>query len=343
MDRKKFISTCMTAGLAIPAAALEPATHRIASVPAGKRPPYLKKGDVIGITSPSGYLLKERVNPAMNRLQEWGFRVKLGDAIGQRSFSFGGSDDIRLKDFQQLLDDDSVKAILCARGGYGLNRIIDQLDFTRFQQSPKWIIGFSDITVLHNHLNYQFGIPSIHAKMCNSFPDNWNTAPELQRATIESIHEALKGKRMEYTVPPSVFNRKGTSKGVLVGGNLKIIESMAGTPSDLDTRGKILFVEDVGEMLYSIDRMFWNLLRSGKLDQLAGLIIGGFRVKEDTPDEPFGFSLPEIVMEKVRRWSFPVCFDFPVGHQLDNFALKCGVEHELTVSDEGATLLEDDG
>lgn len=335
MNRKKFISACLTTGLSVPLLGFEAVVPDIAT---GKQPKYLKKGDLVGITSPAGYLMKERILPAMERLQEWGFKVKIGAAIGQREHTFGGTDEVRAKDFQEMLDDPDIKAILCARGGYGFSRIIDRLDFTRFVQEPKWIIGFSDITVLHSHLNKQFGIASIHAKMCNSFPENWAAATGVQKATIESIKSALTGEKMEYPAPKTIFNRPGTAKGILVGGNLKIIESMGGTPSDLDTRGKILFVEDVSEPLYSIDRMFWNLKRSGKLSALAGLIVGGFKIKPDPPDEVFGIELTEIVTNLVKEYNYPVCFDFPVGHQVDNFALKCGIEHELTVGNDGTVL-----
>lgn len=241
---------------------------------------------------------------------------------------------------QTLLDDPSVNAILCARGGYGTIRIIDRLDFRRFQEHPKWVIGFSDITVLHAHLNRQFGVASLHSKMCNSFPDNWDNADSLQKDTILSIYLALSGTRTRYSAIPSPFNRPGIAEGVLVGGNLKMIESLAGTASDLHTAGKILFVEDTGEYLYSLDRMFWNLRRTGKLAALKGLVIGGFRVKPDDPGEEFGIALQDIVLDKVREYSYPVCFDFPVGHQINNFAVKCGALHRLEVSAASCMLHE---
>jgi muramoyltetrapeptide carboxypeptidase len=241
---------------------------------------------------------------------------------------------------QQMLDDPSIQAIMCARGGYGMVRIIDNLDFTRFAKKPKWIIGFSDVTVLHCHLNRNFGIASIHSKMCNSFPDDWAKAEPIQKETILSIRQALMGEKMTCHITPAVMNRPGTASGMLVGGNLKTIESLACSRSDIKTAGKILFVEDTGEYLYSIDRMFWNLKRTGKLSALKALIVGGFKIKPDDPGEEFGRTIYEIVLEKVRDYQYPVCFDFPVGHQKNNFALKCGVRHKLEVSPLSASLKE---
>lgn len=303
-------------------------------------PHTLRAGDLVGITSPAGYILPEDITPAVERLEAWGFRVKTGAVIGSRDFGFGGTDEARAADFQQMLDDKNVRAILCARGGYGLVRIIDKLDFSRFAKNPKWIIGFSDITVLHCHLNRNFGIATIHSKMCNSFPSEWDKADPLQQETINSIFRCLTGDRIRYQCEASPFNRLGNAEGALVGGNLRTIESLAGSRSDLRTTRKILFVEDVGEYLYSIDRMFWNLKRSGKLDALNGLIIGGFRVKPDDPGNEFGRSVEQIVMEKVKEYDYPVCFNFPVGHHKENYALKTGVRFRLSVAASGTTLKE---
>ena len=303
-------------------------------------PPYLKKGDTIGITSPAGYITLEAIQPAIQQIETWGLKVKPGNSIGKRDFSFGGTDTERAADFQQLLDDPKIKAILCARGGYGAVRIIDKLNWEKFKLHPKWIIGFSDVTVIHSHLSRNIGVASIHSKMCNSFPDDWSKAEPIQIETILSIKQALMGEKMKYTITFNEYNRIGLAKGVLVGGNLKTLESLAGSKSDIRTAGKILFVEDTGEYLYSIDRMFWNLKRTGKLDQLAGLIIGGFKVKPDDPGEEFGRTLYDIVLEKVKPYKFPICFDFPVGHQKNNFALKCGVMHKFNVGVNGVQLSE---
>jgi muramoyltetrapeptide carboxypeptidase len=303
-------------------------------------PPYLKKADNIGITSPAGNITLDEIQPAILKLKEWGFNAVIGDTIGKKSFTFGGTDEERLAGFQKMLDDKNIKAILCARGGYGAVRIIDRIDFSSLKKYPKWIIGFSDITVMHSHINKNYGVASLHSKMCNSFPDDWNLAEPIQKETIESIRKCLAGERMNYLAPVNVYNRPGKASGTLIGGNLKTIESLAGSSSDINTKNKILFVEDTGEYLYSIDRMFWNLKRSGKLSDLKGLIVGGFKVKKDDAGEDFGKTLEEIVLEKIKEYSYPVCFDFPVGHQKNNYALKCGVQHELNVTKEAASLSE---
>ena len=303
-------------------------------------PRYLKRGDIIGVTSPAGYILLKDIEPAIQQMMSWGFRVKVGNTIGKKNFGFGGTDDERAKDMQMMLDDPSLSAIMCARGGYGVIRIIDRLDFKKFRVKPKWIIGFSDVTILHSHLNKNFGIASIHSKMCNSFPDDWNTADELQKQTIYSIRDCLLGVPVKYPLIPSPYNKTGVAEGMLVGGNLKTLESLSGTASDIYTNGKILLVEDTGEYLYSIDRMFWNLKRTGKLKGLKGLIIGGFKIKPDDPGEEFGINLQTIVLDKLKDYHYPVCFDFPVGHQKNNFALKCGARYRMDIAPQSCTLEE---
>ncbi|MBC7829447.1 MAG: LD-carboxypeptidase [Chitinophagaceae bacterium] len=303
-------------------------------------PKYLKQGDIIGITSPAGYITMEEIRPAIQQMESWGFSIKVGDSIGKRNFTFGGTDEERARDFQDMLDNPSIGAIMCARGGYGFVRIIDRLNFKKLAVYPKWIIGFSDLTVLHNHLNRNYGIASIHSKMCNSFPDDWSKAETVQIETIHSIKKALTGEKMRYVAPYNTKNRQGNAEATLIGGNLKTIESLSGSKSDLKTAGKILFVEDTGEYLYSIDRMFWNLKRTGKLSALKGLIIGGFKIKPDDPGEEFALSLQDIVLEKIKEHDYPVCFDFPVGHQKNNFALKCGIKHQLII-DNVQTILKE--
>jgi muramoyltetrapeptide carboxypeptidase len=338
MNRKKFLSSLAVAGT-VPALAFTKHEND-RDTPAPILPKYLKPGDTIGITCPAGNITEEEIQPARLQMLEWGFAVKVGETVGKKDYTFGGTDEERTKDFQRMLDDPQVKAIMCARGGYGFVRIIDQLNFTKFAAKPKWIIGFSDVTVLHCHLNRNYGIASIHSKMCNSFPDDWNKAEPIQIETILSIKQALLGEKLKYPMAIHPQNKPGKAEGTLIGGNLKTIETLAGSRSDLRTTGKILFVEDTGEYLYSIDRMFWNLKRTGKLKDLAGLIIGGFKVKPDDPGEEFGRTVQEIVLEKVKDYKYPVCFDFPVGHQRNNFALKCGVRHRLTVSPEEVLLKE---
>ncbi|MBE7174327.1 MAG: LD-carboxypeptidase [Williamsia sp.] len=305
-----------------------------------RTPPYLKPGDRIGVTCPAGFILPEEIRSAVQRMEGWGLQVVTGTTVGKRDFTFGGTDEERKRDFQQMLDDRSLQAIMCARGGYGFVRIIDELDFSAFVRHPKWIIGFSDITVLHGHLNHNYGVASIHSKMCNSFPDDWSKAEPIQIETIDSIRHALMGEKMQYQVAVHGMNRTGTARGVLTGGNLKTIETLSGTKSDYVTAGKILFVEDTGEYLYSIDRMFCNLKRTGKLENLAALIVGGFKIKPDNEGEEFGRTVYDIVREKTGGYRYPVVFDFPVGHQKNNYALKCGVMHQLDVRTDGVLLRE---
>jgi muramoyltetrapeptide carboxypeptidase len=341
MNRKHFLSTILPASIAANAMAQSRPKHHTSNIKHQKSiviPPYLKPGDTIGITSPAGYITLKDIEPAVAQITSWGFQVKIGTTIGKRDFTYGGTDLERLQDFQAMLDDHSIKAILCARGGYGAVRIIDSINFINFHKHPKWVIGFSDITVLHSHIHRQYQVATIHSKMCNSFPDDWSLADADQKATILSIKDALNGTPMVYNAIPTAENVLGKAKGVLVGGNLKTLESLAASASDIDTAGKILFVEDTGEYLYSIDRMFWNLQRSGKLKNLAGLIVGGFKIKEDVGGEPFGKTVYEIVKEKLQGYHYPVCFNFPVGHQRNNYALKCGVMHELNVTQEGGFL-----
>ncbi len=340
MNRKYFLSSVMAAGAIVPVLGAVPNDDDDSAKPP-VIPRYLKAGDVIGITSCAGYITLQDIQPAIQQMQSWGFNIKVGNTIGKRDFTFGGTDEERAADFQQMLDDDSIKAIMCARGGYGAVRIIDKLNFNKFVHRPKWIIGFSDITVIHSHLSRNYNIASVHSKMCNSFPDDWSKAEPSQIETILSIKQALLGETMKYSAIPNDKNRTGICEGILVGGNLKTLESLAGSKSDITTNGKILFVEDTGEYMYSIDRMFWGLKRTGKLANIKGLVIGGFKVKpDDSPDDNFGRTLQDIVLEKIKEYNYPVCFDFPVGHQKNNFALKCGIKHRLEVKTDEVTLKE---
>lgn len=341
MNRKNFITSLLTVGAASAAMPLMADTNFSQKSKAKRRvktPPYLTEGDTIGITSPAGYISLEAIASSVQLMESWGFKVKIGESVGKRDYTYGGTDQERRDDLQQMLDNPDIKAIMCARGGYGLVRIVDQLNFSRFKRAPKWLIGFSDVTVLHGHINRNWGIATIHSKMCNSFPSDWSSASPVQVSTILSIKDALLGKKMEYTAARALSNRLGSAEGILVGGNLSIIETLAGTASDLNTYGKLLFLEDTGEDLYRLDRMFWNLKRTGKLANLAGLIIGGFKLKTEEPGSAFGKSVYEIVMEKMEEYGYPICFDFPVGHQVNNFALRCGMKHRLEVRIEGSEL-----
>ncbi|HEV3221890.1 MAG TPA: LD-carboxypeptidase [Puia sp.] len=303
-------------------------------------PPYLKPGDTIGITCPAGFMTPEEIQPSVQTIKSWGFNLRIGRTVGARDFIFGGTDEERLADLQQMLDDPSIQAIMCARGGYGCVRIIDRLNWKKFMERPKWIIGFSDITVIHAQLNHQYHVASIHSKMCNSFPEISEQVEKGQWESILSIEAALTGKRIDYPIVYDPGNRTGVGQGILAGGNLKTIENLAGSASDLRTDGMILFLEDTGEYLYSIDRMFYNLKRTGKLENLNGLLIGAFRVKPDDPGDEFGRSVYNIVLEQVAGYKYPVCFNFPVGHVKTNYALKCGVSHELNISSERVSFKE---
>jgi muramoyltetrapeptide carboxypeptidase len=298
-------------------------------------PPFLRAGDTIGITCPAGYMPLEKAQTCIDTLPTWGYRVRVGQTLGSSSDNyFSGTDDERIADVQQMLDDPEIKAILCGRGGYGLSRIVDRIDFTRFRQSPKWIIGFSDITLLHTHILARYGVATLHAPMAGAFNEGGATGPG-----VDSLRRILTGEPLSYGAPAHPFSRPGTASGSLIGGNLALLAHSIGSPSEPDTRGAILFLEDVGEYLYNIDRMLRQLQRAGKLDHLAGLLIGGFTELKDTT-RPFGASVNEIIRDVIGDSSYPVAFDFPVSHGKENVALKIGVGYRLRVGPEGTSLSE---
>lgn len=298
-------------------------------------PPFLRPGNTIGITCPAGFMTREKALTCMATLQTWGYRVREGHTLGGDSENyFSGTDDQRLDDLHDMLADPGIDAILCGRGGYGLSRIIDRINFSAFRQRPKWIIGFSDITVLHAHLFSNYQIASLHAPMASAFNDDG-----ADPAGVQSLRRALTGEPMAYTCAPHLFNRTGDAGGTLVGGNLSLLAHLVGSVSDVDTKGKILFLEDVGEYLYNIDRMLRQLKRSGKLDHLAGLVIGGFSETKDTM-RPFGATVEEIIREVVKEYHYPVCYGFPVSHGIGNVALKIGMEYRLTVTPSTGLLTE---
>jgi len=295
-------------------------------------PPYLKRGSLIGITCPAGYVSNERVSAALDVLQLWGFRVKVGATVGNEHFYFSGTDEERLRDLQQMLDDPSIDAILMGRGGYGMSRIIDQVDFTGFMRKPKWVCGFSDITVLHSHIQAISGIPTLHSPMCGALK------PELiNEEHILNFFAAITGESLYYHMPVSPYNRIGKSEGILTGGNLAILAHLTGSASEVNMDGKILFIEDIGEHLYQVDRLMLNLKRAGKLDHLKGLIVGDFTELEDT-ERPFGQTLEEIIADKVKEYDYPVCFGMPVGHGPVNYSLTLGMNHRLIVTEQGGQL-----
>jgi muramoyltetrapeptide carboxypeptidase len=299
-----------------------------------KIPPYLQKGDTIGIVCPSGYMAKEKAITCITVLQQWGYRVKLGKTLGSQFHYFSGTDTERLQDMQTMLDDKEIKAVLCGRGGYGMSRIIDQLNFTQFKKNPKWLIGFSDITVLHAHLYSHLHIASLHAPMANAFNDG-----ESDKEFVQSLRKVLKGIAANYSCEPHSLNRVGKAEGELVGGNLSLVAHLIGSVSSFKTNGKILFLEDVGEYIYNIDRMMIQLKRNGLLHQLAGLVIGGFTEIKDTTT-PFGMDVFSAIYSHVKEFTYPVCFDFPVSHEKNNYALKVGMNHRLTVSKNKTVLKE---
>lgn len=300
-----------------------------------KTPPYLQKGDTIGIICPGGAMPVEKVSECIRVLNEdWGYKTKVGKTVGNQFHYFSGTDEERLADFQQMMDDDEVKAIMCARGGYGMGRIIDQISFKKFEKQPKWIIGYSDITVLHSHLYSNYYISSLHAPMAGAFNNDGN-----QNEYVLSLKNVLEGKKAKYYCTPHEFNKKGEAIGELIGGNLTLLTHLVGTDSDLKTRGRILLIEDVGEYLYNIDRMMNQLKRSGKLAKIAGLIVGGFTDIKDT-ETPYGQTAYEIIRDIVKEYDFPVCYGFPVSHEKENYALKIGVGYKLKITKSRVVLEE---
>lgn len=267
---------------------------------------------------------------AIALLESWGLEVVIGETVTASYHQFAGDDNLRARDMQRFLDDAGIKAIIAARGGYGTIRMVDKLDFSNFQKHPKWIIGFSDITVLHSHIETNFGIQTIHGQM----PVN---VVEGSEKSLETLRKALFGEDISYQFKSNALNREGKSEGILIGGNLSLLVAVSGSVSDMDYDDKILFIEDVGEYLYSVDRMMYNLKRAGKLKNLAGLIVGGFTEIKDN-DIPFGQTIEQIVMDLVKEYNYPVCFDFPAGHISDNRALIFGREVNLSINQSDTTI-----
>lgn len=300
-----------------------------------KIPPYLKKGDTIGITCPSGYMEAAKAQTCIHTLQSWGYEVMVGKTLGSKSKTyFSGSDEERCNEMQAMLDNPEIKAILCGRGGYGLSRIIDSLDFTLFKKYPKWIIGFSDITVLLAHLHRQLNIASLHAPMAAAFNNRGAEKPYVQ-----SLRRALKGVKTNYSCKSHAFNRIGICSGELIGGNLAMIAHLVGSKSAYQTKNKILFIEDVGEYIYNIDRMMIQLKRAGMLDQLSGLIIGKFTDTKPTV-RPFGQKVYQLIQAHLADYDYPVSYEFPVSHETENYALKVGVMHQLRITPKNVSLKE---
>lgn len=295
------------------------------------QPPFLKNGDTIGIPAPGRKLSPEVIEAAAGIIKSYGFHVRIGKNIFSTSHSYlSGSDSERLADLQEMLNDDSIQAILCARGGYGTTRILDQLDFRAFLKNPKWVCGFSDITALHLKLQ-KMRIQSIHSSMPVVFPK-----PET-KSSIESLFALLGGRPMGVETEGNSHNKIGSASGQLIGGNLSLIVDSLGTSTEIDTKSKILVLEEVDEFVYRIDRMFVQLKRAGKLTELAGLVIGHFTDIKET-ELNFGEPVLGIIHNYVKEYTYPVGFNFPVGHENPNIAWVQGAVGELNVTKQKSTL-----
>lgn len=290
-----------------------------------KRPASLKSGDKIGIVAPARKVSMDDIQQAIIMIEEAGFKAVYDDSLFDQDRQFAGDDHSRIASFQRMLDDDEVKAIISARGGYGSIRVIDGLNFERFEKTPKWIIGYSDITVFHSHIVRNELVQTLHATMLLNFLENSNEA-------LLGMFEVLEGKNPEYTLAAHQLNREGNTRGVLCGGNLSVLYSMMGSKSFPETDGKILFLEDLDEYLYHIDRMMMALKRAGILENLSGLIVGGMTDMNDNTI-PFGRTAEEIISEAVAEYKYPVCYGFPAGHIDDNRPLIMGAEIVMEVGE----------
>ncbi len=302
-------------------------------------PSYLSSGDQIGILSTARFITPSELRPALEFFDALGLKTTLSPTIFERNNQFAGTDDQRTSAMQILLDDPNIKAIFCARGGYGTVRIIDALNFDKFLQHPKWIVGYSDVTVLHNHLNQAYNFPTLHASMPISFPTN---TPDC----LKALSATLFGKLLTHSLPAKV-KRTGKALGKIVGGNLSIITSLLGSNSQINTQGKILFIEDIDEMLYHLDRMMMALKRAGMLSELKGLIVGGMTAMRDntkeygfSKDNPYGQTAEQIIWQHVEQYKYPVCFDYPSGHQASNYPLILGMPVEIDFSDQVTITLK---
>ena len=286
-------------------------------------PNNLKKGDKISLISTARKIDVEKLAYTKEVLNQWGLTVIEGKNLRAESNQFCGTDKQRASDLQEAINDNSIKAIICFRGGYGTVRILESVDFSNLIKNPKWICGYSDVTALHNYLNSKCNIATMHSTMPVNFEAN-------TKESLEIFRKALFGERYTIIAEPHSLNREGDVSGKIIGGNLSMLYSLSGTKYDIDTRGKILFIEDLDEYLYHIDRMMWNLKLSGKLNNLAGLIVGGMTEMNDN-DVSFGKQAVEIIKEAVQEYNYPICFNFPCGHIDDNRALILNKEAKLTV------------
>lgn len=296
------------------------------------RPLFLKEGDRVGVLAMASQVSYPSLEKGLRILRDdWHLEVVEGATLHQRYNQFAGTDDERLEDLQKMLDDSTIKAIFSARGGYGSSKIIDGLSFRKFRKFPKWIIGFSDITAVHCHL-HRLGFESLHATMPKLF------GSEGAENALDTLKKALWGEELNYEVAKHPFNRIGKTQGEIVGGNLCLLAHLIGSKSELNTRNKILFIEDVEEYYYNLDRMMVQLKRAGKLTHLAGLIVGQFTDLKDNETSSFGKNYFEIINDYVAEYAYPVCYDFPVGHVDDNRAMIIGRQASLQVSAENTRL-----
>ena len=296
-------------------------------------PPYLKAGDTVGITCPAGAVDQDKIQYCVKTLKKWGLNIVYGTTVGKQWMRFGGTDRERLEDFQSMLDSQDIKAILFGKGGYGTMRIIDQLNWDKFRLQPKWLVGYSDLTTVHMHVHANLGIPTIHADMVTGFTEDYDQSSV-------TLFDALHGNPLNYCLKSTTMNRLGKASATMVGGNLSLLVACAGSRSDISTDSKILFIEDVSEYKYAIDRMIMSLKRAGKLDNLAGLVVGGFTSTRTEKEDPFQMSIEEIIWDKVKEYEYPVCFNFPAGHMKENRALKFGVPYTLDVGANDVSLQE---
>jgi len=299
-----------------------------------KRPPFLKSGDTIAIVAPAGVIKNHAtIYEAADLAKSWKLNSIIGKNVFDQYHHFSATDKKRKTDLQEALDNPSVKAIWCARGGYGTVRIIDDLDFTQFKKKPKWIIGYSDITVLHNHI-HNLGVETLHAMM----PVNIEFPEEKRRESVNTLKRALFGELETYEISSSHFNTKGVATGQLVGGNLTLLENLLGSPSSINTDGKILFFEEIGEYKYHIDRLLQGLKRNGYLDKCAGIIVGGMSgLKKNTPS--YGCRIEELILGALPNKNIPVLFNFPAGHDPENRALYLGRTIELKITNQTSTIV----
>ena len=281
-------------------------------------PNLLSKGDTIGIISTARKISLEELKPAIKLIESLGYKYKLGKNLFKIDNQFAGTKEERAEDLHGAFLDSDIKAILCARGGYGTVQLLSLLDLELIRKNPKWLIGYSDVTVMHSYLHCNTNLQSLHASMPINFKD-YNTESE----SINSLFSVLEGQTVSYKIPISDLNKEGNAEGVIIGGNLSIIYSLRGTLADLDTDGKILFIEDLDEYLYHIDRIMMNLKIGGKLDNLKALVIGGMSDMNDN-DTPFGKSAKQIIYDLVKEYDYPIIFDFPAGHISENYAIPMG-------------------